>query len=69
MPMHLDQTAFAGSQFTAFDPTIEYSFVGYADNGTLLVIGSRFDSVNNRSELKTFKLTEVKFKGPIQTSK
>lgn len=65
MPMYIDPKAIVGKTFTALDPNQEYTCVGYGQNETFLVIGSSFDSANNRSNLKTFKMSDVKFKGEV----
>lgn len=54
-----------GTPFTALDPNAEYQYLGVAANETFLIVGSQFDSVNNRSIVKTFKLSDVKFKGEL----
>ena len=54
-----------GQKFFDKDPNIEYTYQGYCQNDTFLVIGSHFDSVNNRTILKTFKMTEIKFLGDL----
>ena len=64
-PMYIDPKAIVGQTFSANDPNTEYVCVGYGQNETFLIIGSYFDSPNNRSSLKTFKLSDVKFKGNI----
>ena len=64
-PMYIDSKTIVGKKFTALDPNTEYTCVGYGQNETFLVIGSNFDAPNNRSTLKTFKLSDVKFKGDI----
>lgn len=46
-------------------PCPEYKIVGYAQNETFVVFGALNDTVNNRFDIKSFKLTEVKFKGAI----
>lgn len=51
-----------GKSFTVTDPAIEYVCVGYAQNDTFIVFGASYDSMNNRSIIKSFKLTEAKFK-------
>ena len=61
--MYIDPKYIIGKKFFALDPNIEYECAGYSDNGTLLVIGFSFDAPNNRTNYKTFKLTEVKFVG------
>jgi hypothetical protein len=49
------------------DPNVfEYECVGYSDGcGTILILGKQFDSTNNRTVLKSFKLTEIKFFGKV----
>jgi len=54
-----------GTPFTALDPNQEYTYLGVAANETFLIVGAQFDSTNNRSTVKTFKLSDVKFKGEI----
>ncbi len=63
--MYIKDSSIVGKTFYGNDPKCEYTCIGYADNGTLLIIGAYFDSVNNRSKLKTFKLTDVTFKGQV----
>jgi hypothetical protein len=63
--LNIDSSAIVGKTFTVNDPTLEYTCIGYAANETFLVVGSRFDSVNNRSTVHTFKVSEVKFQGAI----
>lgn len=63
----LSEKAIIGQKFTALDPKVEYTCVGYAQNDTCLVVGALFDSVNNRTELKTIKMTDAKFKGDLST--
>ena len=65
--LFIAEKAIVGKTFTAQDPKIEYTCVGYAQNDTCLVVGALFDSVNNRTELKTIKMTDAKFKGDITT--
>lgn len=43
----------------------DYKIVGYADTGTLLVVGAFFDAPNNRTRLVTHKVTEIHIKGQI----
>lgn len=69
MSIYIEPNAFIGKKFTANDPNLEYECVGYAANETFLVIGSQLDSANNRSTLKTFKLSDVKFKGEISAKR
>lgn len=67
--MYIDPKSIIGQRFhPTNDPTNDYECVGYSDHGTLLVIGTVFDSVNNRSYLKTFKLTDVTFVGKVTAS-
>ena len=54
-----------GKKFTAMDPNIEYICVGFAQNETFLVFGAVNDSVNNRFNIKSIKLTDVKFLGQM----
>lgn len=61
--MYIDPSSIVGKSFTVNDPNLEYTCVGYCANETFLIVGSQFDSTNNRSTLKTFKLSDVKFKG------
>lgn len=61
--LFIAEKAIVGKTFTAQDPKIEYTCVGYAQNDTCLVVGAYFDSVNNRTEHKTIKMTDAKFKG------
>lgn len=67
--MYIDPKSIIGKKFTPnTDPSSDCECVGYADNGTLLIIGVAFDSINNRSSLKTFKLIDVKFHGKVSAS-
>lgn len=66
--LYINPKAIEGKKFTVNDPTIEYLCIGYAQNSTELIVGSYFDSVNNRSEIHTFKIKEIKFKGEITLS-
>jgi len=61
-------TSLMGQMFTAQSSTVpnaEYKVVGYAQNETFVVFGALNDTVNNRFDVKSFKLTEVKFKGQV----
>ena len=61
-------TSLMGQTFTAPNsvvPAAEYKAVGYAQNETFVVFGALNDTVNNRFDVKSFKLTEVKFKGQV----
>ncbi len=64
--MYIEPDSIVGKTFTAMDPNQEYTCIGYAANETFLISGSSFDSTNNRSTLKTFKLSDVKFKGEVK---
>lgn len=62
----INESAIIGKTFTiAADPTAEYTCIGVADNNTFLLVGTRFDSINNRSILSTIKLSEARFKGEL----
>lgn len=63
--MYIKEQTIVGQTFTALDPNTEYSCIGYCCNDTFLVIGLYFDSVNNRTTIKTFKFSDVKFKGRL----
>jgi len=64
--MFIAPQALIGKQFPSpNDPKTEYTVIGYAQNETFLLIATNFDQVNNRSYVKTFKLTDVAFKGDI----
>ena len=52
-----------GQRFTVNDPNTEYTCVGFANIGTLVIIGADNDTVNNRYKFKTFKITDVTFRG------
>jgi hypothetical protein len=64
--MHLENLI--GKSFSVKDPAIEYVCVGYAQNDTFVVFGAKNDTVNNRFEVISFKLTEAKFKGVLNPS-
>jgi hypothetical protein len=57
-----------GKSFNAFDPSAEYICVGYAQNETFIVFGAINDTANNRFSIKSFKLTDCKFKGQVAPS-
>ena len=65
MILHINSPAIIGKTFTAFDPKIEYTCLGYGQNDTFLLVGSWYDAPNDRTHLKTFKLSDVKFKGQL----
>jgi len=54
-----------GKKFTGNLAQIEYICVGFAQNETFLVFGAINDPVTNRFEIKSLKLTEVKFQGQM----
>lgn len=60
--LHLNQNLL-GQKFTALDPNTEYICVGYGAGGTFLIIGALNDAARNEFTLRSFKITEVKFKG------
>jgi len=61
--LHIEKIV--GMQFTALDPNTKYTCIGYGNTGTVVVFGAYNDTVNNRVEVKSFKLQEVKFLGQI----
>jgi hypothetical protein len=52
-----------GQKFTVTDPNTEYVCVGYGYSGTFVIIGAYNNVPNNEYTLKSFKITDVKFKG------
>jgi hypothetical protein len=46
-------------------PLPEYRMVGFAQNDTFLIMGALNDTVNNRFEIISFKMKDVKFKGQV----
>lgn len=62
------ETLFGKSFSTHTDPS-EYSCIGMAQNETFLVVGVAFDSVNNRSTIRTFKIQDVIFKADVRPRK
>ena len=63
--IYIDPSLIVGKKFTAFDPKTEYICLGYGETGTSIIVGAINDTVNNRFEIKTFKLSEVKFFGQL----
>ena len=64
--MFIDPKYLVGAAFTSpNDPKVDYIVIGYGQNETFLVIASTFDAPNNRSSVKTFKLTDIKFKDDL----
>jgi len=51
-----------GQKFTVNDPNTEYICAGYGYSGTFVIIGALNDAAKNEYTLKSFKITEVKFK-------
>lgn len=53
----------------ASDPgNLEWTCVGYGQDpksGVNYIVGTTFDSTNNRSRLNTFLIKDVTFKGPV----
>ncbi len=50
------------------DPTTEWTTLGYGQDpksGVNYVVGTTFDSVNNRSRIATFLIKDVEFKGQL----
>lgn len=66
--MFIAPPAIIGKTFTsASDPqNSEYTCIGYGQNETFLLIGTSFDATNNRSIIRTFKFSDVKFKGELK---
>ena len=62
--IHLN-SAIEGLTFTTTKDPTEYTCVGYAQNETFVIVGASWDQASNRTSLKTFKLSEVQFKGQI----
>lgn len=49
-------------------PVLDYICIGYGQNpdkGTCWIAGKRFDAANNRTELSTHLLKDVKFLGKL----
>lgn len=68
--MYIDPSAIIGKTFVStVDPTSEFKCIGYGQNETFLIIGSTFDSTSNRSIVRTFKFSDVKFKGDLSPVK
>ena len=63
--IHLSAKAIEGKSFTALDPKIQYVCIGYGETGTSLIFGATWDSVNNRSKIQSFKVSEVTFIGKL----
>lgn len=65
--MFIDPKSISGKTFTSSSgvANVEYTCIGYGQNETFLIIGSYYDSVNNRSTVKTFKFGDVQFKGNL----
>lgn len=63
--MFIDPKFIINHTFTVNDPTIQYICVGYDYCGTPIVFGALYDSTNNRSQVKSFKITDVTFFGNI----
>lgn len=63
--IHINESAIIGQKFNSLDPAIEYTCIGYAQNDTFVIVGAQFDSVNNRTTLRTFKMSDVKFMGQL----
>jgi len=60
--MQLD-SSIIGKKFEIHDPAIEYTCVGWAKNDTFIIFGAYNDIPNNRFTIKSFKLSDAKFKG------
>ena len=60
--VQLDPTLI-GKKFTAMDPNIEYTCVGFGQNETFLVFGAHNDVPNNRFKIKSIKMSDANFIG------
>lgn len=67
--MFIDPSFIIGKKFLGSVSDQEYVCIGYCANETFLLIGTYFDSTNNRSYIKTFKLSEVRFKCDLSPPK
>jgi hypothetical protein len=65
--MFLDPKYIVGRKFTALDPNVEYTCIGYDNNGTSILFGVQFNSIDNRSKVRSFKVADVTFKGDLTT--
>jgi hypothetical protein len=63
--VHINEASIVGQTFSATDPKMEYTCIGYGQNETFLIVGSYFDAPTSRTHLKTFKLSDVKFHGKL----
>ena len=54
-----------GKKFTGFDPKVEYTCVGFAQNETFIIFGAYNDAANNSFKIQSIKLTDAKFIGQI----
>jgi len=70
--LNIDLTVLKGKTFictnTKNDPNTEYTCIGVGQNpetGVNYVVGVVFDAPNNRSEIKTELIKDVKFIGNI----
>jgi hypothetical protein len=63
--ININSNVIEGQVFVVDASGAEYTCIGYAQNETFLVFGMAYDSVNNRTTIRTFKLSEVKFKGRL----
>ncbi len=61
--MFIEPSTILQKSFTVGSDPTEYICIGYAQNTTFCVFGALNNTVDNRFEVKSFKLTEAKFKG------
>jgi hypothetical protein len=66
--LSINETAIVGATFQVLDPNITYTCIGYGQDpttGANYVVGVQYDSVNNRSIVRTFlfKDANLKFTG------
>jgi hypothetical protein len=66
--IYINESAIVGQKFTVLSASHEWTCIGYAKNETLLIIGTYYDSNTDESMIKSFKFSDVKFKGVLLTS-
>lgn len=70
--LNINFSTIEGLEFTAFDPNIHYKCIGFGQHpteGVNYAVGAYYDSTNNRTEIKTFLLKDVKFLGNLNPTK
>ena len=56
--------------FKVADPNTEYTCIGMGSNessGAIYVVGLIYDAPNNRTEIKSELLRDIRFKGDVRT--